>query len=278
MFKPSGQETTEEIKPGTTLPNLSLKRRSLHSKATIRYTERKEEMETQTAPQQQSSSTAPATTKPSTSQVIATPISKGEGPSKPSNLTEHSYAAASTATPASDATKEKESDSSSSSDSSDSSSNGSDEEAKTTKPTAAEDVKASPRVRAQPKKYADDYVTLQTPKGTPPSKRVTPKRASTSKGRTTKEPLRQTEEKRKSEINAQNSLSGKKRGRGCGQCPGCLREDCGKCTFCQDKPKFGGPGKKKQRCALRSCSNFMSTRVGMRKVRKINTWNVRQSE
>lgn len=50
----------------------------------------------------------------------------------------------------------------------------------------------------------------------------------------------------------------KRRGRGCGGCPGCLRDDCGKCNYCKDKTKFGGPGRKKQRCALRVCSNFVS--------------------
>jgi hypothetical protein len=49
----------------------------------------------------------------------------------------------------------------------------------------------------------------------------------------------------------------KRRGRGCGGCPGCTREDCGKCNYCKDKTKFGGPGRKKQRCALRVCSNFV---------------------
>ena len=50
----------------------------------------------------------------------------------------------------------------------------------------------------------------------------------------------------------------KRRGRGCGGCPGCLQEDCGKCNYCKDKTKFGGPGRKKQRCALRVCANFVS--------------------
>ena len=50
----------------------------------------------------------------------------------------------------------------------------------------------------------------------------------------------------------------KRRGRGCGGCPGCLRDDCGVCNYCKDKTKFGGPGRKKQRCALRVCSNFVS--------------------
>ena len=50
----------------------------------------------------------------------------------------------------------------------------------------------------------------------------------------------------------------KRRGRGCGACPGCVRSDCGNCQYCKDKPKFGGPGKKKQRCSFRVCSNFVS--------------------
>ena len=28
----------------------------------------------------------------------------------------------------------------------------------------------------------------------------------------------------------------------CGECSGCLGEDCGKCANCADKPKFGGAG------------------------------------
>lgn len=41
----------------------------------------------------------------------------------------------------------------------------------------------------------------------------------------------------------------RKRGVRCMDCPACLRvEDCGTCVFCKDKPKFGGPGVKKQAC------------------------------
>ena len=50
----------------------------------------------------------------------------------------------------------------------------------------------------------------------------------------------------------------RRRGRGCGTCIGCIRDDCGKCSYCLDKPKYGGPGRKKQRCALRICSQFVS--------------------
>lgn len=37
------------------------------------------------------------------------------------------------------------------------------------------------------------------------------------------------------------------------KCEGCVRPDCGKCKMCLDKPKYGGPGKKKQRCLKRQC-------------------------
>lgn len=41
----------------------------------------------------------------------------------------------------------------------------------------------------------------------------------------------------------------RKRGVRCMDCPACLRvDDCGACVFCKDKPKFGGPGVKKQAC------------------------------
>ena len=41
----------------------------------------------------------------------------------------------------------------------------------------------------------------------------------------------------------------RKRGVRCMQCEACLRaEDCGRCEFCRDKKKFGGPNIKKQAC------------------------------
>ena len=33
----------------------------------------------------------------------------------------------------------------------------------------------------------------------------------------------------------------------------CLTPDCGSCSNCKDKPKFGGPGTKKQKCMIRKC-------------------------
>jgi len=49
--------------------------------------------------------------------------------------------------------------------------------------------------------------------------------------------------------------AGTKRAR-CGACASCtLREDCGNCHNCRDKPKYGGPGVKKQACVNRVCHN-----------------------
>ena len=33
---------------------------------------------------------------------------------------------------------------------------------------------------------------------------------------------------------------------------------CGQCPYCADKPKFGGPGRKKQRCAKRKCESTIT--------------------
>ena len=53
----------------------------------------------------------------------------------------------------------------------------------------------------------------------------------------------------------------RKRRRACGNCPECLRFDCGECLFCKDKPKFGGLGTRKQRCKQRICSNLQKDKV-----------------
>lgn len=42
--------------------------------------------------------------------------------------------------------------------------------------------------------------------------------------------------------------------RRCGKCKACmLSDDCGTCSACLDKPRFGGPNSKKQRCHERRC-------------------------
>ena len=48
--------------------------------------------------------------------------------------------------------------------------------------------------------------------------------------------------------------SSKKHSRRCGTCVACLREDdCKKCRFCKDMPKYGGPGRMRQKCIKRQC-------------------------
>ena len=46
------------------------------------------------------------------------------------------------------------------------------------------------------------------------------------------------------------SVTGGKRTR-CGDCTGCVEQDCGVCKFCMDMKKFGGKGRKKQCCVKR---------------------------
>ena len=36
-------------------------------------------------------------------------------------------------------------------------------------------------------------------------------------------------------------------------CSGCIGQECGKCKFCKDKPKNGGPNTLKKRCMERKC-------------------------
>lgn len=53
----------------------------------------------------------------------------------------------------------------------------------------------------------------------------------------------------------------KRRRTGCKECAGCLRNDCGKCIFCLDMKKFGGPGSKRQRCRYRVCLILVSLKT-----------------
>ena len=48
--------------------------------------------------------------------------------------------------------------------------------------------------------------------------------------------------------------STKKHSRRCGTCVACLcEEDCKKCRFCKDMPKYGGLGRMRQKCIKRQC-------------------------
>uniref|UniRef100_A0A673IMN8 [histone H3]-lysine(4) N-methyltransferase n=1 Tax=Sinocyclocheilus rhinocerous TaxID=307959 RepID=A0A673IMN8_9TELE len=49
----------------------------------------------------------------------------------------------------------------------------------------------------------------------------------------------------------------------CMRCKGCNRlEDCRRCVFCLDKPKFGGPNKKRQSCVLKKCVLIERNKMG----------------
>ena len=50
-------------------------------------------------------------------------------------------------------------------------------------------------------------------------------------------------------------LAGQSSGKNYGKCSGCLAVDCGKCKNCRDNTKFGGSGRKKQKCVLKTCVN-----------------------
>ena len=39
----------------------------------------------------------------------------------------------------------------------------------------------------------------------------------------------------------------------CGVCANCARENCGQCKYCVDMPRFGGTGKARKPCTLRTC-------------------------
>ncbi|XP_044068067.1 uncharacterized protein LOC122883434 isoform X2 [Siniperca chuatsi] len=52
-----------------------------------------------------------------------------------------------------------------------------------------------------------------------------------------------------------------KRRTACKQCAACLREDCGKCIYCRDMRKFGGPGTKRQKCRFRVCLVVMTRKT-----------------
>jgi len=54
-------------------------------------------------------------------------------------------------------------------------------------------------------------------------------------------------------VNAYGSSGKAAKTRRCGECEGCMRDDCGQCAACADKPRFGGRGTKKKACVARIC-------------------------
>ena len=51
-----------------------------------------------------------------------------------------------------------------------------------------------------------------------------------------------------------NTMKQRHKVRRCGECEGCMREECGMCKECLDKPKNGGLGKVNKACIERICS------------------------
>ena len=49
----------------------------------------------------------------------------------------------------------------------------------------------------------------------------------------------------------------KKRNTRCRTCSPCRTSDCGMCIYCLDKPKFGGPNRRKNACIHRKCVNII---------------------
>uniref|UniRef100_T1IQM7 CXXC-type zinc finger protein 1 n=1 Tax=Strigamia maritima TaxID=126957 RepID=T1IQM7_STRMM len=62
---------------------------------------------------------------------------------------------------------------------------------------------------------------------------------------------------RRTQQDYDNLNNSRKSSRRCGECVSCYRtEDCGRCDFCKDMRKFGGPNKIRQKCRQRQCQNF----------------------
>lgn len=54
----------------------------------------------------------------------------------------------------------------------------------------------------------------------------------------------------------------------CGECAGCLSDDCMACGHCKDMKKYGGPGLRKQSCKNRKCINPRSWGLSTKRRRK----------
>ncbi|XP_042900948.1 histone-lysine N-methyltransferase 2B isoform X1 [Parasteatoda tepidariorum] len=68
-----------------------------------------------------------------------------------------------------------------------------------------------------------------------------------------KSAVKTTSVKRSQRTSTKKLRTGKLRKVRCKQCEGCLADDCGKCAYCLDKKKFGGPDTIKQACMYRRC-------------------------
>ena len=81
------------------------------------------------------------------------------------------------------------------------------------------------------------------------------------------------QEQRSTKAKAQNEPPSKrKKKKAMWDCPGCSTDECGKCVYCLDMVKYGGPGRKKRCCINRQCNALQQ------KVDASHTVTVRKSE
>merc|ERR1712194_609527 len=78
--------------------------------------------------------------------------------------------------------------------------------------------------------------------------------------------------------NLTKTTSFKRRVRGCGKCDVCLQNDCGECRHCQDKKKYGGLDKIRQKCIMRkNCSAIRQVKqqphVHVREATRLDLFN-----
>ena len=63
------------------------------------------------------------------------------------------------------------------------------------------------------------------------------------------------------------------------RCEACKNAECGKCRYCVDKPKFGGPNKLKKGCVQRRCTqqqvrgHYVNNHVGDNTNFRKQLWN-----
>lgn len=67
-------------------------------------------------------------------------------------------------------------------------------------------------------------------------------------------------ETKHSPLNLTHDPMPKKRNTRCRTCSPCRAADCGICMYCLDKPKFGGPNRRKNACIHRKCINMVPSR------------------
>lgn len=116
-----------------------------------------------------------------------------------------------------------------------------------------EQIGAAQRHRRSPNDSTEVFVKVKTEK---------PKAAKTSSGSESGSPAKKSRpsggggdplKTSSSRTGIYGGSSKAAKSRRCGECEGCMRDDCGQCAACEDKPRFGGRGTKKKACVMRYC-------------------------